>query len=142
MGNLSEAHFSSREVFRDSRGWLLKILAGDDAVGADGIRDVYAICSNPGEVRGHHYHRRAREWFCVLSGETTVFLEDPASGERRLFALSGEVPGTLEVPPEVAHAVKASGKSPLWMVALADQCHDPGDVVPYQVSLEPLEAQR
>lgn len=141
MGKLSEAHFFQREVFRDSRGWLLKILDGKKPGGPDCIREVYATCSNPGEVRGHHYHHRAREWFCVLSGDASVLLEDPSSGDRRLFMLSGETPGVLEVPPGVAHAVKASSERPLWMVAVADQGHDPGDVVPYQVSLEPLEAQ-
>ena len=49
----------------------------------------------PGAAEKQHYHRRARQFFYVLSGEATLEIEGV---EHKLAAGSG-----LEVPPGVRH---------------------------------------
>ncbi len=62
----------------DPRGWLVEIFSLELSQGL-----VYAFQSNPGAVRGGHYHTRKSEWFCVLKGRVQVFLKNRMTGKIR-----------------------------------------------------------
>ena len=70
------------------------------------------------------------EWFTALSGRGRLVLEDPDTGERAVYDLTGQ---RVYVPAGIAHALFAAGETPFVVLACADAFHDPGDVVPYPV---------
>jgi dTDP-4-dehydrorhamnose 3,5-epimerase len=90
------------EVYR--RGWLED---GDEAVQAN------LSFSRAGVVRGLHWHRRQRDYWCVLSGRAFVALVDLREGSpTHLVTFEHEIDAdvrriALEIPPGVAHGFRA-----------------------------------
>ena len=119
----------------DARGWLLKVVEGNEPDLSPTLGEVYLVLAQPGEVRGNHYHRRTSEWFTVVHGNAQLALRDEATGERRLLALSAAEPVTVHVPAGIAHAFRAvaSGDEPMMVVAYADLRYDPQDVFPVRL---------
>lgn len=105
-------------VHADTRGRVFEPLEGA-ALGR--FRNVHAVLTEPGAVRGNHYHRRGTEvlavagpmWVRVREGKTVRDYDVPA----------GEV-WRFTFPPGVAHAMKNIGPEAAWMVGFNTEPHD------------------
>lgn len=150
MALLDQVRIYPRRLRSDARGWLLKLMTGAEEglseareahPEGEGFGEAYAVYSLPGEARGNHFHPRAIEWFSVLLGEAQLELEDPSTHEQRRIRLTGpagrseggEALMTVEVPAGLAHVIRATGATPLLMVAVASLPYDPADTVAYPV---------
>ena len=111
-------------VHTDARGSLYKV--HPEAVSGE----VYAVHTQSGESRGHHFHRKMGEWFTALTGVGIVVVEDPKSGVCRQESLVGQ---RVYVPAGFAHALFNTGTTELLVLACADGPHDPSDVFPHRV---------
>lgn len=110
---------------RDHRGWLLKVLMRQHIkpAGRD-FGEIYLTAAHTGQVKGNHYHRRTREWFCLVQGKARLVTQEMETGRIREFAMSADEPMTIEVPPRVAHAIQCVGDEMAIVLAYADQPYD------------------
>lgn len=121
-----------RQRRSDARGWLLKVLSGDEPELSQRLGEVYLVQAAPGEVRGNHYHRRTSEWFTLVQGTAELALRDEGSGARRVLRLSAKEPVTVHVPAGISHAFRAEAgaREGMLLVAYADERYDPADIFP------------
>jgi UDP-2-acetamido-2,6-beta-L-arabino-hexul-4-ose reductase len=109
----------------DTRGSVFEPLSAEDLIAQ---RNVHVVLSEPGAIRGNHYHTRGTE-IVAGSGPMLIRLRD---GDERmeLTITAGEVV-KLTIPPGVAHAFKNTGCVPSAMIAFNTEPHDPAapDVV-------------
>ncbi len=100
----------------------------------DGWRNVHAVITEPGAVRGNHRHLRGTEMSAVY-GEALVRYRE---GDHTCDALvpAGEV-WRFEFPPGVAHAFKNTGERPFVLVSFNTERHDPATPDVERVELIP-----
>jgi UDP-2-acetamido-2,6-beta-L-arabino-hexul-4-ose reductase len=91
-------------VVSDNRGILTEIL--NDIKFGKRIGNIHYSCSEPGVVRGNHYHEHKIEWLCVIWGFGRIVLEDNVTKERKELTVSGDSPVLLKIPPRIAHAIE------------------------------------
>lgn len=111
---------------RDARGSVVELLAPDEIVGQ---RNVHAVWTEPGHVRGNHYHARGTE-VMIVWGPALVRLRE--AGAVRDVEVPADAVYRFVIPPGGSHAVVNTGARPQLVVAFNSVAHDPGapDVVP------------
>jgi hypothetical protein len=98
------------------------------------MADVHLASTNPGAVRGNHYHLRRREAIVLLPGPKWSFHWDEGEGTRpqhREFDGSGSV--LVLVAPGASHAVRNDGADILWSIAISSESYDPAESVARKV---------
>jgi UDP-2-acetamido-2,6-beta-L-arabino-hexul-4-ose reductase len=108
-------------VHRDTRGSVFEPL---DAELLPGQRNVHIVVTEPGVVRGNHYHTRGMEVLTV-QGSALVRLRDEQGVWDTLVA-EGAVTRFI-IPPGVAHAVQNLGTQPTLLVAFRDRAYSQTD---------------
>ena len=91
-------------------------------------RNVHAVLTEPGAIRGNHFHQRGTEISVVIGpGLVRVRLTE---GVRDFNIPKGEA-WRFVFPPGVPHAFKNTGGDVQFMVAFNTEAHDPAlpDVV-------------
>lgn len=79
-------------IHKDDRGTLTQLVH-------DGYKQVNVIYSDPGSIRGRHYHKENTEAFYIISGKLTLILEKDGVREEHRF----ETEDMFEVPPYAVH---------------------------------------
>ncbi|MHB9146736.1 MAG: polysaccharide biosynthesis C-terminal domain-containing protein [Symbiobacteriia bacterium] len=120
-----------RRRIADERGWLLKVLAGNEESLSESVGEVYVVMAEPRHTRGAHYHNVASEWFTPLAGRLHVQLVEIGSGERESFVLDADEPVTLHVPAGIAHGFFNDGSERAVLVAYASHRYQPEDTIPF-----------
>ena len=128
----------SMPVFSDGRGELVKVLTSSGLGGKAPFGEIYLIRTQPGEVRGRHYHDHTTEWFIALRGKMRIRLVLPGTDRAKDVVLDGADPKVLKVPAGVAHALKPEGEESPLLLAYADREYDPGspDAVPCEITFD------
>lgn len=111
--------------FDDARGTLFEPL---DAAGLALQRNTHVVLTEPGCIRGNHYHLSGTE-ISVIRGPALVRLKEDGV-LYNLTVPAGEV-WRLAIPPGVVHAYQNTGGAPMLLVAFNTELHDPArpDVV-------------
>ncbi len=115
------------DVKRDERGWLTEILRSSTLVDGARMSQLYLTVGNSGITKGKHYHRRKTEWFCVVSGNATLFLRDTRTGEEQRVSMGDHHMVTVTIPPHVAHAITNNGEAPFYLLAVVSEEFNPED---------------
>jgi dTDP-4-dehydrorhamnose 3,5-epimerase-like enzyme len=108
------------QAHQDVRGAVFEPL--DDAQ-LRAQRNVHVVITQPGAVRGNHWHVAATEVTSVV-GPCLVRLKE----DGRLYDLAvpeGEV-WRFVIPPGVVHAFRNDGGAPMLLVSFSSEVHDPG----------------
>jgi dTDP-4-dehydrorhamnose 3,5-epimerase-like enzyme len=105
-------------VHADARGAVFEPL--EPALLA-GWRNVHAVITAPGAVRGNHRHLRGTEVSSV-SGAALVRYQEGGQ-VRDVHVPEGEV-WRFEFPPGVAHAFKNTGERSFLIVSFNTELHD------------------
>jgi len=116
---VAEIEICILKVHADGRGAVFEPL---EPTLLEGWRNVHAVITEPGAVRGNHRHLRCTEVTAVLgpalvryrSAERTEEVSVPA-GEAWRFLF----------PPGTAHAFKNTGNRPVVLVSFNTEQHDP-----------------
>jgi dTDP-4-dehydrorhamnose 3,5-epimerase len=108
------------ELIADHRGWLTEVLKSDPSVT---IEQVHFSISNPGTIRGNHYHKRRVEWMFVTNGTGKITLEDNVTKEKSELAVSGECPVLIKICPNVMHTIVNDGSRPMHLLILTSEKH-------------------
>jgi UDP-2-acetamido-2,6-beta-L-arabino-hexul-4-ose reductase len=120
---------------RDDRGMVFEPL---NAAELPAQRNVHVVITEPGHIRGNHYHRLTTEILAVLGPALVrVRAEDDlkdfrvAAGEIRRFV----------IPPGMPHAIQHDGPQAGVLVSFTTRPHDPQDPDTYrEVLLGPTAA--
>jgi dTDP-4-dehydrorhamnose 3,5-epimerase-like enzyme len=106
-------------LHRDSRGSVFEPL---DAERLPSQRNVHIVITEPGCVRGNHYHTRGTE-VVTVQGPALVRIRD-GQGVQDTLVPEGAVTRFI-IPPGVAHAIQNLGTRPTLLVAFRDLADDP-----------------
>ena len=85
------------------------------------ISDMHYVTIEPGKVRGNHYHQGRKEIITLIFHSAWKLAWrslDTGSVITREFNGMGAV--VIQIDPEVVHAIKNTGNSPLHLVACSD----------------------
>ncbi|TMF23620.1 MAG: dTDP-4-keto-6-deoxy-D-glucose epimerase, partial [Chloroflexi bacterium] len=89
------------EPHADARGTLRELWRG--SVQPMEVRQVLVTASNPGALRGMHYHLRQADLCYVAAGRIFLALVDLRSTELTADELWLDGTGSVFIPPGVAH---------------------------------------
>jgi UDP-2-acetamido-2,6-beta-L-arabino-hexul-4-ose reductase len=103
----------------DPRGLVIEPL-GADALPLQ--RNVHLTLTEPGCVRGNHYHRRGLEVAVVLGPALVRYRE---GGEVHDFDVPDGCAYRFTIPPGVAHAFRNDGSGPMVLIGFNTVAHDP-----------------
>jgi len=107
------------KVHADARGCVFEPL--EPALLA-GWRNVHAVVTEPGAVRGNHRHLRGTEVSTVVGPALVRYREQGQVQDANVPA--GEA-WRFHFPPGVAHAFRNTGSRPFVLVSFNTEEHDP-----------------
>lgn len=120
-----EDHSHRPQVHSDDRGKLYEVLRIANA------GQVFFSTTNPGVIRGNHFHTRKIEWFCVLQGEAAIRLRHVESSEVHEFLVSGDSPQFISIPVLYTHQIENVGKEDLLTMFWCNEVFEPDDADTY-----------
>jgi len=99
------------KILADERGWLMEILRADEPDLFTKFGQVYVSATNPGVVKGWHYHRKQVDNFACVAGMVKLVLIDtredsPTKGAVNEFFIGSQNPVLVQVPNLVYHGWK------------------------------------
>jgi UDP-2-acetamido-2,6-beta-L-arabino-hexul-4-ose reductase len=103
----------------EARGRVIEPLA-PDLIPAQ--RSVHIALTEPGCIRGNHFHERGMET-AVLIGPALVRIREDGQVRDIQVAIGEAVRFTL--PPGTLHALQNTGSKPMLLVAFNTRPHDP-----------------
>ena len=107
------------KVHADARGAVFEPLEPQLLAG---WRNVHAVISEPGAVRGNHAHLRGTEISAVVGPALVRYREAGSTHDAEVPA--GEV-WRFRFPPGVAHAFRNTGSRPFVLVSFNTEEHNP-----------------
>ena len=118
-------HFEPVELHADPRGYVLEPV---DKESLQSQSNAHLVVTQPGAVRGNHYHRIGTE-VAVIVGPALVRIRDDS--EVRDIEVPDQKAWRFVFPPELPHAIQNNGSRPMVMIAFNTVVHDPAhpDVV-------------
>ncbi len=116
----------SLAVRRDARGVVFEPLTAQELAG---MRNVHVVLTEPGHVRGNHYHTRTTEWMTVVGPARIRVRRD---GIVEDVVVPPNEAWRFTFPPGTSHAMAFEGPHPGVLVSFTDMVHDPAhpDTVP------------
>lgn len=110
---------SKLTTLSDARGTVFEPLPSDEIFNQ---KNVHVVTSNPGVVRGNHYHVKGTETIIVIGPVLVRFRED--GKEQDVEVGEGEV-YRFVFPPKVPHAIKNMSGGNNLLVAFNTEPHNP-----------------
>ncbi len=92
-----------------------------------GFGQVSYSTTNPGVIRGNHYHARKKEIFCVIEGEAKVRQRDIKTGEVEEKIVSGAAPELVEMKPNWTHNIQNIGNKEMKLLIWISEVYNPAD---------------
>jgi dTDP-4-dehydrorhamnose 3,5-epimerase-like enzyme len=117
------------KVHADARGAVFEPLEPQLLAG---WRNVHAVITEPGAVRGNHRHLRGTEYSSVSGAALVRYQED---GVTREVQVPADEVWRFEFPPGVAHAFKNTGERTFLIVSFNTELHDPANADVERVEL-------
>lgn len=102
----------------DARGAVVEPL---DAAGLAAQQNVHVVVSQPGCVRGNHYHKTGTEVIAVIGPALARFRDGDEISD---VAVAADQTVRFIIPPGVSHAFKNTGAQPCVMIAFNTTRHD------------------
>lgn len=113
-------------VKSDERGILFEILRSEH-VEHTGFGQILITTATPGMKKGGHYHKRKKEWYCVLKGHGLLTLRDLNTNESKSVELHGNIPSVVEMPIGIFHEIENIGKEDLMLLVYISEEYNPND---------------
>jgi UDP-2-acetamido-2,6-beta-L-arabino-hexul-4-ose reductase len=114
------------EVSKDSRGTLFEVLRPEHVSNAP-FGQVLVTTAKPGQTKGGHYHKRKREWYCVIEGKGLLMLDDKKNGQHAEMMLDGNIPMVVELPIGVFHKITNTGTKDLLLLVYVNEAYNSKD---------------
>lgn len=123
---LPEDSFRRPKLHSDARGCVFELLRLPEEI-AGGVGQLFITTADPGQSKGHHYHTRKTEWFCVIAGEGEMVTRHRESGVPGLYPMKASDPLVVRVVPGVTHALRNTGTTPLVAAVFVSEVFNPED---------------
>lgn len=104
--------------FADARGWVIEPI-GEQHLPVQ--RNAHVALTEPGAIRGNHFHHHATEVFVVIGPGLVRWRENGAV--RDVNVPEGQAM-RFTVPPGIPHAIKNTGPRPMVLMAFSSHVHD------------------
>jgi dTDP-4-dehydrorhamnose 3,5-epimerase-like enzyme len=104
--------------FADARGWVIEPI-GEQQIPAQ--RNTHVALTEPGAIRGNHFHRHCTEVFVMMGPGLVRWREN---GELRDVNVPEGKAMRFTVPPGISHAMKNTGNRPMLLMAFSTAPHD------------------
>jgi len=117
-------------LHKDERGWLSEIIRAEQLEDKTFGQITVAVTA-PNKVRGNHYHRHKREWFCVVKGTMKLYLKDVKTKKTSEYILSEKKLQSIRVTPGLSHALKNIGAEYSILIIYYSKPYDPKDTDTY-----------
>lgn len=108
----------------DNRGSLFDNI--DPEIVAN-IKHFFISKSQPGIIRGNHYHTRKQEWFYIVEGRAKIVIEDIETKHREEIEIDADEGRILFIPSNKAHAMQNISNRELIILAFVNESFDPAD---------------
>jgi UDP-2-acetamido-2,6-beta-L-arabino-hexul-4-ose reductase len=105
-------------VHRDARGWVFEPL---DPAAFAYQRNAHLVLSEPGAVRGNHYHVLGTEVIVVMGPALVRYRQ---ASEIHDVAVNHGQALRFTFPPGVPHAIQNTGSGAALMIAFNTEVHD------------------
>jgi dTDP-4-dehydrorhamnose 3,5-epimerase-like enzyme len=129
MAIIDKIEIIQRKKLEDSRGWFLKVITGTENGIPGHTGEVYLTSAKPNEAKGGHYHKKANEWFTLITGTCELKLVDMLNCETFSISLDASVAKTVYVPAGIAHIFVNKGNEDFILLAYSDELFDPVDTI-------------
>lgn len=106
------------EKFADERGSLQVV------VKSEGSGQTFVSTSNPGIVRGEHFHLDKIERFSVIKGQAEISMRKMFTDEIVTYKVNGEEPMTVDMPTLWTHNIRNVGSNELVTMFWTQQLFD------------------
>ena len=125
------------DIKTDQRGWLAEVLRRESLhPGREAFGQFFVTTAHPGISKGHHYHLRKHEWFCVIKGQALLVLEDIDTKQRTEIPMGEDNMVTVELPLKSAHAIKNIGEDMMYLLAYTDEPFNLEDIDTHSYKLD------
>lgn len=114
------------DVKKDSRGWLAELILAKDVDGSK-FGQLGITTARPGQTKGGHYHKRKREWFCVIRGQGLLTLMDVKTRKKREVKMGKNNMILVEIPLNTLHWIKNVGTDDMYLLFYTNETFDPKD---------------
>ncbi len=105
----------------DLRGLVLEPIGPDDLPHQ---RNVHLVLTEPGGIRGNHYHRRGTEITAAL-GPALLRYRD--GDHVRDFEIPAGTAYRITIPPGIAHAFQNPSQGLMILIGFNTEIHDPAN---------------
>jgi UDP-2-acetamido-2,6-beta-L-arabino-hexul-4-ose reductase len=120
LSYVPEDGFAYQPLVRsDARGSLVELLKSPP------FGQIFVSRSNPGVVRGHHYHDTKIEKFCVVQGRAAICFRHILGGEVLRYEVSGEEMKVVDIPPGYTHSIENLGEGEMVTLFWSSEVFDP-----------------
>ena len=111
----------NHRLIKDDRGSFSEILKSSSK------GQVSFSVTNPGHMRGNHFHTRKIERFSVIEGEAEINIKKIGSDKRYSFNLSGKNPCYVDMQVWYTHNIKNIGDSKLITLFWINEFYNEND---------------
>ena len=87
---------------------------------------IYITNINPGEIKGHHLHKKRTSYFVCIKGKVVFIIQDKNGSYQEIIS-SEEKPVLVQVPNMFSSAHVNLSNTPSLVLALADVAWKSGD---------------
>jgi UDP-2-acetamido-2,6-beta-L-arabino-hexul-4-ose reductase len=124
-------------LHRDTRGWVFEPVEPERFPTQ---RNAHLVLSEPGAIRGNHYHVRGTEVVVVMGPALVRYREET---EVRDVAVPDGKAIRFTFPPGVPHAIQNTGRQATLMIAFNTELHERAnpDVVREELIVPPAIGQ-
>jgi UDP-2-acetamido-2,6-beta-L-arabino-hexul-4-ose reductase len=131
LSYLPEDEFAYQPLVRkDARGSLVEVLKSPP------FGQIFVSRSNPGVVRGHHFHDRKVEKFCVVQGRAAICFRHVLGREVIRYEVRGEEMKVVDIPPGYTHSIENLGEGEMVTLFWSSEIFDPSRPDTYPESVQ------
>jgi UDP-2-acetamido-2,6-beta-L-arabino-hexul-4-ose reductase len=106
----------------DERGTLAEFLKSDST------GQLFMSRTDPGKIRGNHYHHTKVEKFFVVEGEAVIrFRRADGTGQVIEYPVNGADFRVVDIPPDYTHSIENVGLGQLVVLFWASEIFDPAN---------------
>jgi UDP-2-acetamido-2,6-beta-L-arabino-hexul-4-ose reductase len=106
------------ELKVDNRGWLFELIK------TTGGGQIFVSSTQPGVIRGNHYHDSKVEKFCVIKGKAMIRFRSILGEDINEYPVNGTDIKILDIPPGYTHSIENIGNEELITIFWANEIFD------------------
>lgn len=114
------------EVKKDNRGWLSEIFS-EKQIGQTKLGLILITTAYPSQTKGNHYHKRKREWYCVVKGRGLLKVWSTDGKEKEELEIGERNMVAVEIPRNYFHSITNIGDDELFLLAYVNESFNPKD---------------